>query len=263
MKKICFFIPVHEKRESIIDLIENIRYFCPHVSVVLYRSGTDLKLCDGLGYPVCPTSHPLKWGSTLIWCFLEVMEWLEDIGYEYDYLMNIDSDVLFINKGMEKFIISEMKGYEYMVSELRIPDHRWYPGTRMKPVFHLWQPFFNMNYFLAGFGPQLFSRTFIRRILNLNQWDEMKKMVRQTEKEVFALEEILFPTLAESLRVKSKPYSVQAGQWIRYRPYFTKKEVIHAVTHKDCYLIHPVQRDMDDPARTFVRSLLTRSRANK
>ena len=258
MKKICFAIPVHEKKDVLIELIENIRYFCPNTSIVLFHSGNDPDLCSGLDLPVCPTSFPLGWGQNFPWFFLNIMEWLEEINHPYDYLINIDSDALFAKKGFEEFICSEMQGFDYMAAYLRVPAEEWYPGQVMKGFWPIFQPIFGIEQFLGCFmSAQVFSKNYVQQILHFDKIDELKKLLKQTEHHIFAMDEILFPTLAEALGIKSKPYPDDVVQWIRFRPHFTREEVVKAIdTKQNCYLIHPVLRDIADPARTFIRGLI-------
>ena len=93
--KICFAILVHNERELVKELIDNVRHFCPNSTFVLFNGGDDPSLCKDLGVPVCPSSRKLSRGYTTIY-FLETMEWIEELGIEYDYFINIDSDALFI-----------------------------------------------------------------------------------------------------------------------------------------------------------------------
>lgn len=44
----------------------------------------------------------------------EVMKWLIDSKYEFDYLINLDSDCLFAKQGFEQFIEKEMNNSDYM-----------------------------------------------------------------------------------------------------------------------------------------------------
>lgn len=259
MKKICFAISFHENKEVIKDLLDNIRFFCPNSSIVLFRSGEDPNLFDGLSYPICPTSKSLTYGSGLIWFHLNVMEWLEKINLEYDYLINLDSDNLFAKKGFEEFVSSEMNGYDYMATHKRIPEPEWYPGLFMKRVWSTWQPIFNTADFVGCFNPgQIFSRNFVKKILNYSKLGQIKKAIEETE--TFAVEEIIFPTLAETLGVKAKAYPDKVQDWIRYRPHFSANEIQHGIdSDMDCYLIHPIHRDMNDDARTYIRNLTKKS----
>jgi hypothetical protein len=85
----------------------------------------------------------------------------------------------------------------------------------------------------------------------------MKRVMKQTEDDVFALEEMLFATLANTLGVKSKPYPANVGKWIRDIPKYTREELINAFNNdEECYLLHPVHRLMNDPARTLIRRMI-------
>ncbi len=101
--KICFAILAHNNREVVKELINNVRFFCPNSTFVLFNGGEDPSLCDDLGVPVCPSSRKLKYGYTTIY-FLETMEWIEELGIDYEYFINIDSDALFIKDGYENII---------------------------------------------------------------------------------------------------------------------------------------------------------------
>lgn len=257
MKKICFAIAVHENKEVITDLLENIRFFCPNSSIVLYNGGHDPNLCNGLGCPVCPTSTPLLWGN-LVSFFLHVMEWLEGMNYEYDYLINLDSDALFAKKGYEEFIHSEMQDFDYMAAYLREPDPNWYPRQTMHSQWYRWDPIFNIPHIKACFNNgQVFSKKFVRNLLNFGKLDQIKSSL--LENRVFALEEMVFASLAETVGMRSKSYPVHVQAWNRYRPHFSQWEINSGIENQmDCYLIHPVSRYMHDGARVYIRSLMNK-----
>ena len=42
------------------------------------------------------------------------MEWIEELGIEYEYFINIDSDALFIKDGYEEIRPKQMKDTDYM-----------------------------------------------------------------------------------------------------------------------------------------------------
>jgi hypothetical protein len=255
VKKLCFAVLVHEKREVIMDLLDNIRFFCPNSSIVLFNGGKDPQLCEGLGYPVCPASTRIKWGN-LVWYFLHTMEWLEEMNYDYDYLINIDSDAIFAKKGYEEFIATEMEGFDYMAAYFKKPDWYWYPGQTMNNEWKSWQPIFNTKYYMGCFNSaQVFSKEFVQKVLKFEKLDLIKRKLQETN--VFALEEILFPTLSDTFGIKSKSYPEPVQRWNRYRPHFTKEEVENGINkQKDCYIVHPVYRDMQDGARAYIRNLL-------
>ncbi|MFD2443235.1 hypothetical protein ACFSO7_04470 [Bacillus sp. CGMCC 1.16607] len=258
MKRICIAIPVHEKRELIIELLENIKYFCPNSSVVLFQSGNDPELCKDLGVPVCPTSFPLTWGQNFPWFFLNVMEWLEQIQHPYDYLVNIDSDALFIKKGFEDFILTEMQEYDYMATRFQEPEDFWVPGLSMKKVWPLWQQIFKRETFHASFAVgQVFSRKYVNEILNYNKLDLIKVFMKLTEKEIFALEEMLFATLTFTLNIKAKRYPRNVDARNRVHTPFTVEEVKSMIeANEETYFIHPVKREINNPVREYAKKLM-------
>jgi len=254
LKKICFAILAHEKKTVLQDMIENIRYFCPNSSIVLYNGGNDPRLCRNLGCPVCPDSRKMKWGNLALY-MLDVMKWLNKVNFEYDYLINLDSDVLFIKKGFEKFVISEMKNTDYMAVRAKIYSDKWYPGQQMKKKWSKWQGIFHTDTFWGCFNVgQIFSRQFVHKILSFDKINKVKKNILKHG--TFALEEILYVTLAQTLDVRMKAYPKDMALYIRSKPYFKHSEIKKCLKSGDrCFFIHPVRRNMNDGARKYIRSL--------
>ncbi|MBM7656473.1 galactosyltransferase-related protein [Neobacillus cucumis] len=253
--KICFAILVHEDRELVKELIENVRYYCPNSTFVLYNGGNDPALCEGLGVPVCPTSHKLKRGWTTIH-FLEVMEWLEELGIEYEYFINIDSDALFIKKGYEEFIQSEMQDTDYMAVYLRVPEKDWYIGKELKKDVNRWKAIFNVDPFYGVFNVgQVISRPIVKALLDPVRKQTLKNALIETPS--FGTDEIFFVNMAIELgfRIKKYPNKMDT-QMIRYRPYFTIDEMMYCLTDSESScLCHPILRDKDDPVRKLILHL--------
>jgi hypothetical protein len=253
--KICFAILVHEDRELIKQLIYNVQYYCPNSAIVLYNGGDDRTLCDGLGVPVCPSSHKLKRGWTTIY-FLETMEWLEELGIKYKYFINIDSDALFIKKGYEEFIQSEMKDTDYMAVKLRIPKENWYIGNELKKDIDRWKKLFNVKPFYGVFNVgQVISRPLVNSLLESKIKKRLKKALVETIS--FGTDEILFVNMAKELGFRLKKYpNTMDSKMIRYRPYFTVEEMISYLNdNKSGGLCHPVIRDKDDPVRKLLLNI--------
>ncbi|NLY43084.1 MAG: hypothetical protein GX066_03740 [Clostridiaceae bacterium] len=256
MERICFAVLAHEKRRILKDMLANIRYFCPNSSIVLYNGGSNPQLCRNLGYPVCPYSKKMQWGN-LAQFMLDIMKWLDDTGYQYDYLINLDSDALFARKGFESFIISQMKDADYMAVRARVYGDKWYPGREMKRRWSKWQPLLKTEQFLGCFNVgQVFSKDLVKKILSSDDIDKIQKNI--IENGTFALEEILYVTLAHTLGVKIKSYPEDVAGFIRSRHYFTLFEVSRYIkSNAPCYLLHPVRRDMNDNVRRYIRRLMS------
>jgi hypothetical protein len=253
--KICFTLLIHNKLNVVLDLLDNIRCYCPNSSVVLYNGGDDSKLCKNLGYPVCPTSRKLNYGVTAIY-LLETMKWLEDIEYDFDYLINLDSDALFVREGYEEFIAEQMKGKDYMGVGTKLTHEDSFIGNQVREEYDLWKPLFGKEPFYESFNVgQVFSRHLVRSFLKSKRYDDLKSNLKKTR--AFGIDEVAYVTMTQRFGVKLNAYPKSTGNSIRYRPYFPLDETLGQLhRNKECYLLHPVPRDIKDETRVFVRSAL-------
>ncbi|MBT2655824.1 glycosyltransferase [Bacillus sp. ISL-18] len=253
--KICFAILVHEDRELVKQLIDNVRYYCPNSAIVLYNGGDDPLLCKDLGVPVCPSSRKLERGWTTIY-FLDVMEWLEELGLEYEYFINIDSDALFIKKGYEEFIQTEMEDTDYMAVLLRIPEDDWYIGNELKKDIDRWKKFFNVKPFYGVFNVgQVISRPVVKSLIDPEISQRLKKALVKTVS--FGMDEVVFVNMAKELGFRLKKYpNALDSKMIRYRPYASVEEVISWLNNKEGGgLVHPVIRERDEPVRNLILNI--------
>jgi hypothetical protein len=253
--QICFGILVHNNRELVKELIENVRFFCPNSFIVLYNGGDDPNLCNDLGVPVCPSSRKLERGFTTIY-FLETMEWLEEQNVKYEYFINIDSDAVFFRKGYEDFIEEQMINTDYMAVDLRIPEDYWILGYQLRKEIHRWKQLFNVDPFLGIFNVgQVFRKSFVKALLEPERKEVIKKALNETSS--FGNDEFVYVNLARELGFRIKNYPYQSGIGIvRYRPYFTLDEIIHHLNViPESWLCHPVVRDSKDLARSLIRNL--------
>lgn len=253
--KVCFAVLLHNKREVAQDMLDNIRVHCPNSSVVLYNGGMDPSLCNNLGYPVCPTSRKLSWGLTAIY-MLEVMEWLEGIGFEYDYLINLDSDALFVREGYETFIEHAMKDTDYMGVDVFVRERNWFCGVQLRKEWNMWEPLLHTDNFIGAFNVgQVFSRNYVKRLLTCEQFGQLKRNLLHTK--ALGVDEIVYVMMAERIGFKPKSYPKETGRAIRYRPHYKYREIIDLINNRPySYLLHPVKRNMNDEARALIRSLM-------
>jgi hypothetical protein len=256
--KICFAVLMHKKREVVQDMLDNIRFYCPNSSIVLFNGGMDPNLCKNLGYPVCPTSRKLTYGVTAIY-ILEVMEWLNKIGYKYDYLINLDSDALFLREGYEKFIEKAMKDTDYMGVDVFIREKDWFCGVQLKKEWRKWKSLLLTKKFLGAFNVgQVFSRRYVKKMLTSRHFKQLKRNLLHTK--AFGIDEIVYVMMAKRLGFKPKSYPVETGSSIRYRPHYTYQEIMRLMNESPrSFLIHPVHRKMKDEARTLIRSLMRKA----
>ena len=132
-------------------------------------------LCENFKYTSLPISKKLIHGYTTIY-MIEIMEWLEEINMDYKYLINIDSDALFIRHGFEKFIKKEMKNADYMAVDYRIAGEDYYCARQIKKDKERWKKILKLNPLYGVFNVgQVMSRTFIKFLLTSPKKEALKK----------------------------------------------------------------------------------------
>ncbi|MEH7119633.1 galactosyltransferase-related protein [Neobacillus vireti] len=254
--QICFAILVHEKKNLVKQLIENVRYFCPNSAIVLYNGSYDSTLCEGLGVPVCPSSHKLNYGYTAVY-FLETMEWLEEMEIQYNYFINIDSDALFIKSGYEEFIQNQMKDTDYMGVDHRVTANDWHIGKEVWKDQDRWKKLFNMKPLDGVFNVgQVISRPLVKALLEPERKERLKRALLKTYS--WGMDEVVFVNLAKELGFSRKKYpNPYDSVMIRYRPHFTLEEIIYHLSYDNGYLCHPISREENHSIRHLIHHLQT------
>lgn len=260
-KKIAIVILAHDDRPALENMVSNVRFFCPNATIVLYNSGDDPSLGEDLDLVVIPYSRRLYY-ARIIYFFVDLFDWLAGESYPYDYIVNLDSDVLFIRPGFERFISSSMEGYDYMAPRFRLftsRQSRWRPLRSLRPELPEWYQVFGFQYTHEAFNPgQTFSREYIQRLLGHEKYPCILELIQKNLS--FTLHEVLFPTLVDLLQVKARSYPTELDTTIRYRPYQAVRSVQRALQMRDAYFVHPVRRELDNPTRVFIQSLIKSDR---
>jgi len=251
-------ILAHDDVSALSDLVENVRCFCPNVRLVLYNSGTNPDFGKGLDLEVLPVSRRQLYAKITPF-FFDVFEWLMKNSVMYDYMINLETDMLFIRHGYESWISSTMSGYDYMAPNLVkfvSEKSKWRPYRSLRPELPDWYAFFGFEYVHGAFSPgQVFSRNFIESIVNHNRYPDLKRLVATNKS--FTLQEILFPTLPDALGLAGRSYPIKLKPIIRYRPYQGVSGIVRAINTLEAYFVHPVRRENDNAARTLIHSLQT------
>lgn len=256
MGKLCFAVLVHNRRDVMIDLLDNIRAYCPDSTIILYNGGDDPDLCRGLGYPVCPTSRKLKYGVTAIY-MLETMKWLLNRKEPFDYLINLDSDVLFARQGFETFIGQVMEDKDYMGVGNKIPDDDFYCLVQLRKERSLWKPLLGDEPYFESFNVgQVYSRSLVEEMVRNPKADLFEATLRRSK--VFGSDELVYATMAERLGFELHAYPRKVGATIRYRPHFQLDDFIGRLNRNPAYLFHPVYRNLQDETRAFARQRMAK-----
>lgn len=252
---IVFAVLAHENDEVLANQVENLRTFNPSCQVVLYNGGNQANLGKKLNIPICPYSRPLQKGR-LGHFFLDTMRWLKKTKLSYDFLVNLDSDVMFVRPGFEKFLKGLMRGYDCMGINMLLqhkPDDlpHWYPGQTMWREWERWKPVFQMDYFCGCLNSmQVYRRTIVNRMLAGLDMKLVNKLIAETR--VYALEEILYATLAVRCGAKHRSYPYESVEYVRLDVPIRVEEVRQAQLNPNIYFVHPVLREMSDATRQWI-----------
>ncbi|WP_274361647.1 hypothetical protein [Paenibacillus thermotolerans] len=250
---ICFAILAHDKPEVLQSQIRNIKKYNPNAQIVLYNGGKDKKFADNLGIPVCPYSRPLQYGR-LERYLLDTAIWLEETIMDYDYLVSVDSDVLFLRHGYEAFLQEALKEYDLMGVNMVFQSNpselpHWVPGQMMWKEWELWQPFFGTDGFCGTLNPmQVYTHEVMAKIiadLDHSRMKELEKCLAASS--IFALEEMLLPTLAIRAGGRAMPYPLEIASFTRCGDNISLTELQVASNKEKVYFVHPVRRGLEDP----------------
>lgn len=247
--KLVFAILAHDHVDVLAAQIDNVRRYNPWAQIVLYNGGTDPTFGLNQGIPVCPYSRRLHYGN-LTRYFYDTARWLEEERVDYDYLINLDNDVLFVKKGFGQFIHDVMDGYDVMGAHMQIQrspyDYPGFvPGLTMWNEWHRWQPSFGIHFFARFFNPgQVYTRQIIRTILSYNEFPSLEHL--WTHNGVAALEEMFWVTFALSLGAKCREYPWdfdESIQYVRHISQISEKEMLLSREATSYYWIHPVKNE--------------------
>jgi hypothetical protein len=264
MRRTLIVILAHDNRECLEDMVANVRHFCPSVTAALYNSGDSPDLGTGLDLEVVRPSRRLYYARIAPF-FFDLFEWLTVTDVSFDYVVNVDSDLLFIRQGFERFLADCMKGYDYMAPDLRLfiqNRPRWRPIRSLRPELPRWYKFWGFEYAHGAFNPgQTFSRTYIEKLVSHPKYAELLNLVAQNES--FTLHEVLFPTLVDFLHLRGRSYPNELRFVNRYRPFQAVTGVKTALSTPTAYFVHPVRREIEDPARAFIREMARRNNVSQ
>ncbi|SEN97611.1 hypothetical protein SAMN04487786_0661 [Paenisporosarcina quisquiliarum] len=141
---------------------------------------------------------------------------------EYDYLVNLDSDVMFIKRGYEEFLNEHMQGYDCMginmgIQRSPLDAPHWVPGMNMWSEWSIWQPFFETDYFCGSLNSmQVYRKEIVTNLLKNIDIVKLETLIQITE--VYALEEILYATLAVRSGGKHRSYPSECAEFVGWVP---------------------------------------------
>jgi len=242
-KKLIIALLAHQDEAALAAQIANIRYFVPEAGIILYNGGANRDFAKQLRVFHFPLSHPLRYGhlTPYLW---EIMQWLEEIGAEYEYVMNVDHDVLFFKHGFKSFLDevmdqSDCMGWRLHTSEDN-PDSL--PIRNMFKEWPRWQPVFGQDSFISYFNPgQIYKRDIVKRMLAHADSVVVEQLLERSE--AFALEEVFFATMAQACggRVSEYPEGSLYNDLVHWGGDVTFASVLPYKDNPHYYWVHPVK----------------------
>ena len=257
---IVYVVLAHEKPEIAEDMIRNLRIYDPGGQIVFYNGGgTDFgaqlaEVAERKGVLVCPRSRQLKWGK-LGHVLYDVMDWLEEIRLDYEYLVYLDSDMMCVNPGFPAFLERTMHGYDCMGPDTWIEwaysEETNEPAKSLWREWNRWQPIFGTDFFVRTLNAcQVYRHSIVRQILSAIDRAKLEALLASTE--TIAIEEFLYMTLAVRCGGKHRSYPSETSQWIRLGP-LSAVDVQQAQQNPQVFFVHKILTDYDDPVRTWIR----------
>ncbi|WP_314004150.1 hypothetical protein [uncultured Paenibacillus sp.] len=244
-KKIVFAVLAHKGEEALSVQIRNIRHFNPDADIILYNGGTNSNLGKDLDVLIYPGSHPITYGNLTPY-FWEIMKWLEESRAEYDYLINLDHDVLFVKHGFGDYLDETMKDYDVMgwdmVASYSPADAAIACCRHMWKEWKKWGPLFGTDHFIRYLNStQIYRQSIVRRMLDHAEHRMVEEFISSSN--VFALEEVFFATLAlaEGARIRAYPREEHWKRASRFRGQISREEAEWVRRHPYYYWIHPVK----------------------
>lgn len=248
-KKVLFMVLAHKNEDVLASQVQNIRHFNPNSNIILYNGGENKNFGVSLNIPICPYSRPIKWAYQAQ-VLLDVMKWLEETNVEYEYLVSLDHDMLFVKHGFEEFLDQSMQKLDCMGWQLlKGSEKEKYPDCRVPQSlwneWDVWQPIFQTDDFLRYFNPgQVYRKGIIQRMLSYLQSIDQKnleELIANTR--VYGFEEMFCVTLAMACggRCGEYPDGHEYNEAVRWGKNISLKEVKRVIKHPSYYWIHPIK----------------------
>ncbi|WP_055494457.1 hypothetical protein [Streptomyces sp. TP-A0356] len=258
--RLCLVVLDHGPDEFFDDLVRGIRRFCPDADVHWYDSGPVDRPATSApaDVPRLECSRPLTYAKVTPF-FFDMLEWAAD--QPYDYVVNAESDMAFVNEGFEDFLASAMADHDYLAPRFvrGIPKtSRWRPYRSLRPELPELFEILGIDHMNGAFSPgQVFTPRYIHTLLGSACYPRLREFVARNQElgKSFTLQEVLLPTLPDVLGLRARDYPAHMTAYNRYRPYHAASSVASAHRSGDVPFVHPVRRDPGHAARRFVRAL--------
>lgn len=259
---------VHENEDCIIDLVRNLHHNDPLSIILLYNGGDDPRLI-GNKFPyhkfnavVYPDPAAVRWGYLHDFA-LRCMQYALN-NFSFDTFTIVDSDQLCVRKGYSNYLGAYLMDRPGIGMLSSMPD-RITSDNRVNHVaaqafkeYDLWKPLLQSfdngeNKFVHWtFWPSaVFTADASRDLVKLFKENNLLAQVMKKTK-IWATEEVILPTLVRLLGydIALTPCSYD---FVKFKKQFTLHEVDMALSKRDVYWIHPIERKYENPLRKKIR----------
>lgn len=96
---------------------------------------------------------------------------------------------------------------------------------------------------------QVYRKEIVKKLLTNLDIDKLETLLQVTD--VYALEEILYATLAVRCGGKHRPYPSECAEFVGWTP-LSISEIEIALENENVFFVHPIERTMDNPARKWL-----------
>lgn len=256
MPRIHFAVLAHENEPCVADLVRTLWDLNPGCSVSLFNGGRNRSFFRGQGVPICPGSRPLRYGNLTAF-HIGVMRWLIETRESFDFLVTLDHDVMPLRAGLADYLATQMSELSYMGARLREadrPDEWVLGGSTVSQVNQSWkmrwQPLFGTDTPYWAFNPgQAFSRALVERILKHPQLDALMNIA--TRSRIWAIEEVVYPTLAVSVGAETIDYRGERGLVFGHH---TPAEIRDLAADPEVHWVHRVGMRLDASDRRAIHA---------
>lgn len=242
-KKVMFALLAHHEENVLAAQLDNIRHYNPNAGIVVYNGGLDPDFASNLNVTLCPYSRPIRSENAAPF-MLDVMKWLDENKVEYEYLVNLDNQMLFVKHGYEDFLDQTMKYSDCMGWDLqKISSEEEADNDSKSSMWKerkKWSSMLGNNGFLRFYFPaQVYRYDMVKQMLSsIFDAGADRKIA---ESEVQGFEEFFFVTLAESLKGRCREYP--------------QDRILNVMNSEDEVDLVKVQKAMIHPYFYFVRPM--------
>lgn len=253
--KLVVSISAYNAPASLAQLVENVSHYVDPETIIVFDASPEHNLAKGLDVEVLTSPPGVRWGH-LVPYFVCVMDRLRRTGQDYDYLLALHGDQLFIRDGIADYLDQLMTDSSYMAHgylrsdewcESRIPPlRRFNYGWK-----RIWRPLFGTERSSWSYSPgQVFRKEFVEKTAQFPNYDRIIKLAVKSR--LLGIEELIYATLADAMGCNPLRFPEESGN---HQPIVDLHRLKMYLDLPTVHMIHKIDMDPEDPVRQAVREL--------